>query len=210
MRVRRSITSMVRVRTRARLAAFGLVGAFGSLSLAGCGLSSSTVSIHYAADRNPAAVTGAGSVQVRVDVKDERDIRDRVGGKVLQSVPIYAANDVLALVGKSIEDELAGRGYRIGPGPVVVDVALEKFWNTNVTGWVGKSLGEVHLVVTVKDPSGNVLFSEPVVGASERSWQVLNEEDMEGVLEGALRQAVSKLMGNADFFTALGKAAGIS
>ncbi|MGH9317557.1 MAG: YajG family lipoprotein [Thermoanaerobaculia bacterium] len=200
---------LMRARARGSGAVKLLLGAvFVAFSFAGCGLSSATITIHYTPQRQPADVPGAGAVQVQVEVEDQRPVKDRVGTKILESVPILAANDVVELLRKSIEQELANRGYRIGAGQVVVKVELEKFWNTfaNMFAFF-RCVGEVIFAVRVKDPAGNVLFAERVVGAFEHSAQVVSGGNAQESVEGALREAIRKLMGNDAFPAALGKAA---
>ena len=181
--------------------------------LNGCALTKAHISLTYVPQANLAKIDGADSVTVRLDVKDGRTIKDKVGvkknGYGMEMAAIIAKEDVAITVKNAIEAELANRGFRLGGGEISIVSELSKFYNDFKIGfWSGTAVAEVIMNVQVKKADGSLVFSKLVTGEGRKEglW-VASGSNAKVALDSALRDAVDKLFSDAAFIDAMLKAA---
>jgi uncharacterized lipoprotein YajG len=188
--------------------------------LSGCPFTKSYISISYIPQTNVARIYGADAVTVRLDVKDIRPFKDRVSTKVVAKTPadglvpipeakaIIAKGDVGSTVKAAIEAELANRGFGLGEGGVSVILELSKFYNDwKMRLFSASAVAEVTMHVEIKSTDGSLVFSKAILGEGVKDPVFLvGGSSAKEALESALRDAVSKLISDAEFIDALLKA----
>jgi uncharacterized lipoprotein YajG len=118
---------------------------------------------------------------------------------------IISNNDVVQLVQESIKTELTNRGFIINDGDIVINVELIKFFNDFKTGFfAGDAFTEVLMGSQVKISYGNIVYNKIITGSYiEQNIQLATGNNAKLALEGALKDAVSKLINDSDFIMAL-------
>ncbi len=176
----------------------------------GCALTEDQVDIDYSSPYQAVApVAGAEAVNVSVEVTDARPEKDRVSckknGYGMEMARIVSRNEVATVVSDAITMELRNRGFKVDGGDTRVGIELCKFYNDFKIGfWSGSAVSEVTLNVQVSKPDGNICFVKSVTGLYTKKGVVISSgANAEISLEGALRDAVSKLMSDAAFTAAL-------
>jgi uncharacterized lipoprotein YajG len=186
--------------------------------LSGCPFTKSYISISYIPQTNVARIYGADTFTVRLDVKDIRPFKDRVSTKIVAKshpahdlVPmpepkaIIAKEDVASTVKAAIEAELANRGFQLGEDGVSVILELSKFYNDwKMTLFSASAVAEVTMHVEIKSTDGSLVFSKLILGEGVKDPVFLvGGSSAKEALDLALRDAVSKLISNAEFIDAL-------
>jgi|SRR5947207_7314733 len=188
------------------------------LASAGCGLTRDRIVVSYTPMPGVQRVPGAEAIGVRVQAVDARAHKQDVGRKRWENRPEYdfggailAQDDLAALIGQAIQSELSSRSFRQPEGSVVVVAELIKFYN-EFKGFPEKSVAEVIMNVQVQKPDGEIVFAKTVTGQGTQSLIVV-EANFGGVLrsgsnakvalEGALSDAMLKLLNHTDFIGAL-------
>ena len=183
-----------------------------ALFCSGCAWTSESIDVPYepATANAPAPVAQANSVQVAVQGTDSREInRDRVSSKKngfgMEAAPIAATNDIAATVGQALSDELARRGFRIGPGNVGVVIAIRRFYSDFKIGfWAGDANADFDAEVTVKDNSGRIVFTKSYAAqGAEPNIQLAIGENARAALMRAMSAGVSRIVSDPDFIAAL-------
>jgi uncharacterized lipoprotein YajG len=179
----------------------------------GCALTTDSVSLEYASPfQNVAPVSGADKVNVSVKVTDVRAQKDRVSckknGYGMEMAAIVSKTDVPAVVSNAITTELRKRGCQVNGGSTQVGVELTKFYNDFKIGfWSGSAVSDVSLNVQVKKPDGNINYAKSIAGTcTKRGVMLCSGANAKLSLEEALGDAISKLMNDEAFTTALSQA----
>lgn len=180
-----------------------------ALIVFGCGMKNDIITINYSPGPNTQMVNGADAVAVRVNVADKRRIKENVGKKgdeysILGAIIVQ--NDIAGTFAKALESELQKLGFKLGEGTVEVYMEIIKFYNV-FKGFDEKAIAELIMNIQVKDTIGNIFFTETVIGEGIKSAGMLRTgEDAKVSLEMALKDAVSQLVTNKNFISALFKA----
>lgn len=186
-------------------------------AISACALTTDSIDIPYQPAAHASPVAGADSVTVSVAGSDGRTTyRDRVSSKKngygMEMAAITASNDIPDTVRSAVEQELAARGYKIGPKNVQVSVEVVKFYNDYKTGFFsGDANAEVAFNVKVARPDQSLVFSKYYSGSgTEPNVQLANGSNARAALIVALRAAVASLVNDPDFLHAVTAARGQS
>lgn len=182
--------------------------------LSACALAVDEVDLAYKPQTNPVAIGGAESVKVQVTASDGRaSNRDRIGvkknGYGMEMAAIVARQDVPKIVAQAIEQDLKARGFRIGKDQVFVLVDVNKFYNDFKMGmFVGQAVGEVMLNVQVMNASGKMFYSKAYPGEhTVPDIMIMNGSNAKEAVEGALGNALARMMGDQYFVQSVIEAA---
>ena len=118
---------------------------------------------------------------------------------------IISNNDVIELIREFIKTELTNRGFIVNGGDIAINIELIKFFNDFKTGFfVVDASAESLMGLQVKLSNGNIIYNKIITGNYvEQNIQLATDNNAELVLEGALKDAVSKLVNDSDFIMAL-------
>lgn len=118
---------------------------------------------------------------------------------------IISNNDVVELVRNSINTELTNRGFIVNGGDIAINIELIKFFNDFKTGFfAGDASAEVLMGSQVIQSNGNIIYNKTITGNYvEHNIQLATGNNAKLALEGALKDAVSKLVNDSDFIMAL-------
>ena len=177
----------------------------------GCALTKDYVVLSYDPQTNVEKIKGADAVKVRVEFSDVRTVKDKVSckknGYGMEMAPIIARNDVAKTVKNAIETELKNRGFNLTEGSVLVFAELTKYYNDFKTGfWSGKAVAELVMSVQVKKPDRSILYSKMIAGENSHTVQLASGKNAKIALDGALKDALSKLLGDPSFIDSIFKA----
>ena len=180
-----------------------------TLIIFGCGVKDEVITINYIPDPNTQMVSGADSVAVRVSVADERRIKENVGKKGDEYSflgAIIVQNDIADTLAKALESELQTLGFKLAEGDVEVSVEIIRFYSV-FRGFNEKAIAELIMNTQVNNVSGDIIFAEAVTGEGIKSSGAMRTgEDAKVALEAAMKDAVSKLLTDTNFISALFKA----
>jgi uncharacterized lipoprotein YajG len=177
--------------------------------LSGCALTKEHITIDYTPQTNIEPIKGSEKVNLKVNINDSRSMRDKVSYKKntygMELGEIISNNDIVGLVSESVKNELQNRGFNVSGGDVEVNIELIKFYNDFKTGFfAGDASAEVIMGVQVKQKNGNVTFNKTITGAYvEQDTQIATGNNAKKALEGALKDAVPKLVNDSKFIIAL-------
>ncbi|MDO9531979.1 MAG: YajG family lipoprotein [Deltaproteobacteria bacterium] len=180
-----------------------------SFCLSGCALTKEYITVDYTPQKNIEPIRGAEKVNLKVNVNDGRSIRDKVCYKKnaygMELGEIISNSDVVKLVQDSIKTELTNRGFILNDGNIVINIELIKFFNDFKTGFfAGDASAEVLMGSQVKISNGNIIYNKIITGNYvEQNIQLATGNNAKLALEGALKDAVSKLINDSDFIMAL-------
>lgn len=191
-----------------------LVAMLAALSLSACALTVDEVDVAYKPQTQPVAIGGADNVKVKVTASDARaSNRDRISvkknGYGMEMAAIVPKQDLTQVVSGAIEQDLKARGFRIEAGQVFVLVDIAKFYNDFKVGmFVGQAAGEVMLNVQVMNAAGRLLYSKSYPGEHVvPDIMIASGSNAKEAVEGALGNAVAKMMGDQYFIQAMIEAA---
>jgi uncharacterized lipoprotein YajG len=179
------------------------------VSLSGCALTKEHITLDYIPQTNIEPIRGSEKVNLKVNVTDARTVRDKVSYKKnaygMEMAEIISDSDVLQLVAKSVKSELQSRGIVVDGGDTEVNIELIKFYNDFKVGFfAGDASGEVIMGVQVKQKNGNIPYNKTVTGSYiEKDIQLSTGNNAKLALEGALKDAIPKLVNDPKFITAL-------
>jgi uncharacterized lipoprotein YajG len=185
-----------------------LVLLFG-FAVSGCALTKETITVDYSPQKNIESIRGAERIHLKVNVNDARSMQDKVSYKKnaygMEMGAIIPNNDVIQLFRDSIKTELANRGFIVNDGDTIVNVELIKFINDFKTGFfAGDASAEVIMGSQVKLLNGNIIYNKTITGSYvEQNIQLATGNNAKLALEGALKDAVSKLVNDSEFIRAL-------
>jgi len=177
--------------------------------LSGCAITKGHVAVSYVPQANVSSISGAKDVKVKVEVPDERTMKDKVGAKKngfgSEMAPILANNDVAEVLQGAIETELKQRGFAISDGSMHVVAKLSKFYCDFKTGfWSGNAVAEVTMNVQVNRPDGSIAYSKMVAGEGTITHiQIYSEGNAQMALNAALQDSVAKLFADPAFVDVL-------
>lgn len=190
---------------------------FACLALAvmttGCALTEDAIDVRYEAPANISVVAGAENVTVNVSSVDGRvSNRDRVSTKKngygMEMAKIVAANNVVQEIEKSVQNELASLGFKIGPGGLDVVLQTTNFYSDFKTGfWSAEAVAEVAFDLTAKKEDGSLVYSRGyrAVGVNKDVVMMMGEQAAPA-LKAALRNAVQLVVRDDALHQALVKA----
>jgi uncharacterized lipoprotein YajG len=106
---------------------------------------------------------------------------------------------------ESIKTELQNRGFKVDGNGIVLNIELIKFYNDFKSGFfAGDAAGEVIMGSQVKRKDGNLIYNKTITGMYvEKNIQLATGQNAKLALEGALKDAVSKLVNDSEFIWAL-------
>jgi uncharacterized lipoprotein YajG len=148
-------------------------------------------------------------INLEVSVKDSRKMKDKVSYKKnaygMELAEIISDKDVVNLVRDSIITELNNRGFKTDGNDAQVNVELIKFFNDFKTGFfAGDATGEVIMIAQIKRNGGNIIYNKSITGEyTEQNIQLMTGNNAKLALEGALKDAISKLVNDTEFIKAL-------
>lgn len=183
-----------------------------TLLLSGCALTRDHITLDYVPMPSAEKIAEADKIQLKVEISDHRNQRDRVSckknGYGMEMASILSKKDVNLLIKEALMTELSNRGFTLGndhQNSVLIDVELNKFYNDFKVGFfLGGAAAEVILNIKVKKADGQFVFSRSVVGSGENQGIVLfTGTNAKITLESALQNAISKIVSDKDFILAL-------
>ncbi len=177
----------------------------------GCALTKDYVVLSYNPQTNVEKIKGADAVKVSVEFSDVRTVKDKVSCKKnsygMEMAPIIARNDAAETVKNAIETELKNRGFILTEGSVSVFAELNKYYNDFKTGfWSGRAVAELVMNVQVKKQDRSILYSKMIAGENSHTVQMASGKNAKIVLDGALKDAISKLFDDPSFIDSIFKA----
>lgn len=137
---------------------------FALLFLSACALEPDYIEVRAPAPAATAPLAGAERVSLAVEVRDNRQIRDRVSNKInaygMEMAPIFATNDVLAEAREAIVIDLRSRGFSFDGADARLEMEFTRFYGRFITGfWSGTASGEIILNLRVVAPDGRLIFA---------------------------------------------------
>jgi uncharacterized lipoprotein YajG len=177
--------------------------------LSGCALTKEHITLDYIPQSNVEAIRGSEKVNIKLNVTDGRTMRDKVSYKKnaygMEMGEIICDNDVIELVSKSIKTELINRGFMVDGGDLEVNIEMIKFYNDFKSGFfAGDASAEIIMGVQVKQKNGNIPYNKTITGAYvEQNIQLATGSNAKKALDGALKDAIPKLMNDQKFIIAL-------
>ncbi len=178
-------------------------------SVSSCALTKAYITVDYAPQINIEPIRGAEKVNLTVNVNDARSMRDKLSYKKnaygMELGEIISNNDVVQLVRESIKTELTNRGFNVDGSDIFINIELIKFFNDFKTGFfAGDASAEVLMGSQIKLSNGNIIYNKIITGNYvEQDIQLATGNNAKLALEGALKDAVSKLVNDSDFIMAL-------
>lgn len=175
----------------------------------GCALTKEHIALDYAPQQKIDLIRGSEKINLEVNVKDGRKMRDKVSYKKnaygMELAEIISDKDVVELVRDSIKTELRNRGFNTDGNDVQINIELIKFFNDFKSGFfAGDASGELIMSAQVKKIGGNISYNKTITGEYlEQNIQLATGNNAKLALEGALKDAVSKLVNDSDFIMAL-------
>ena len=175
----------------------------------GCALTKEHIALDYAPQQNIDPIRGSEKINLEVNVKDSRKMKDKVSYKKnaygMELAEIISDKDVVNLVRDSIKIELNNRGFMTDGNDAQVNVELIKFFNDFKSGFfAGDASGELIMVVQVKRNNGNMIYDKVINGEYlEQDIQLATGKNAKLALEGALKDAISKLVNDTEFIKTL-------
>ena len=175
----------------------------------GCALTKEHIALDYAPQQNIDPIRGSEKINLGVSVKDSRKLKDKVSYKKnaygMELAEIVPDKDVVELVRDSIKTELRNRGFNTNGNDALVNIDLIKFFNDFKSGFfAGDASGELIMVVQVKRNNGNIIYDKVISGEYlEQDIQLATGKNAKLALEGALKDAISKLVNDTEFIKAL-------
>ena len=179
------------------------------LFISGCALTKEPITVKYTPQNNIEPIRGAEKLNLKVNVNDTRSMKDKVSYKKnaygMELGEIISNEDVVSLVRESIKTELTNRGFIVDGGNIIVDIELIKFFNDFKSGFfAGDASAEVIMGASVKPMNGNINYNKIITGTYlEQNIQLATGNNAKLALEGALKDAVPKLLNDSDFIMAL-------
>jgi uncharacterized lipoprotein len=180
------------------------------LLLGACAFTEETVPVDYKAPANMELAAGASDVSVSVESKDGRvSNKDRVSSKKngygIETAPIKAQNDVVALTQQAVEHELESLGFKVGPGGLKAVVELQTFYNDFKNGFFsGDAVAEVGFNLTVTRSDGSFVYSRGYKGIGmNKNIQLASGSNARLALEEALTNAMQQFVEDTNMHKAL-------
>ncbi len=179
----------------------------------GCALTTAHIRIDYPTPGQVEHVRGAENIHVKVEVRDlcpapSREVSRKINALGMRMAPIVNEEDIEALLRRSIETELAARGYRLADGRIPVLIELTGVAHQYATGfWAGDSEATVTFTAKVKDLHGRELYAVIFSDSFKDRVQVFGGGNVKQAYERALPGAIHKLMSMPDFHEAIARAA---
>lgn len=177
--------------------------------LSGCALTKDHITLDYIPQSNVESIKGSEKVNIKLNVTDARTMRDKVSYKKnaygMEMAEIISDSDIIELINKSIKTELQNRGFMVDTGDIEVNIELIKFYNDFKSGFfAGDASAEAIMGVQVKQKNGNIPYNKTITGSYvEQDIQLASGNNAKKALDGALKDAIPKLMNDQKFIIAL-------
>ena len=179
------------------------------LSLSACALTKEHITLDYSPQQKIDTIMGSDKVNLAVNVKDARSMRDKVSYKKnaygMELAEIISDKDVTELVREAIKTELSNRGFNTNGNDIQVNIEVVKFFNDFKSGFfAGDASGEIIMVANIKRSDGNIVYNKSITGEYlEQNIQLATGRNAKLALDGALKDGVSKLVNDSEFIMAL-------
>ena len=123
----------------------------------------------------------------------------------MEMASIVSRQSLPDLLKAAIQQELRAKGFQTGPGPVLVNAELTRFYNDFKIGFFsGNAVAEVALTAQVKAANGNILYTRNITGdANEGGVLLASGENAKLALDKALSACVARLMNDPAFTQAI-------
>jgi uncharacterized lipoprotein YajG len=177
--------------------------------LSGCALTKEHITLDYIPQSNVESISGSEKVNIKLNVTDVRTMRDKVSYKKnaygMELGEIISDSDVIELISKSIKTELQNRGFKVDASDIDVNIELIKFYNDFKSGFfAGDASAEIIMGVQVKQKNNNIPYNKTITGTYvEQDIQLASGNNAKKALDGALKDAIPKLMNDQKFIIAL-------
>ena len=174
-----------------------------------CALKKDTISMGYTPQENIDKIHNAEKVRLHVNITDARNMKDKVSYKKnaygMELAEIVSSTDVTQIVRTALESELRNRGFIVNNSGINLDVTLIKFFSDFKTGfWSGEAVAEVIMSVQVKQLNNQIPFNKVINGNyTNPNIQLASGKNAQIALDGALGDAVSKLVNDPSFIAAI-------
>ena len=179
------------------------------LSISGCALTKDHILLDYTPQQNIDTIRGSDKVNINLNITDARSMRDKVSYKKnaygMEMAEIISDNNVIELLKEAIKSELQNRGFKTNGSDIDLDIELIRFFNDFKSGFfAGDAAGEVIIGTMVKRKNGSITYKKTITGKYvEQDIQLATGKNAKIALEGALKDAVSKLVNDPEFIKAL-------
>lgn len=179
------------------------------LSISGCALTKDHILLDYTPQQNIDTIRGSDKVNINLKITDARSMRDKVSYKKnaygMEMAEIISDNNVIELLKEAIKSELQNRGFKTNGSDIDLDIELIRFFNDFKSGFfAGDAAGEVIIGTMVKRKNGSITYKKTITGKYvEQDIQLATGKNAKIALEGALKDAVSKLVNDPEFIKAL-------
>jgi len=181
------------------------------LSLLGaCALTTDEVNLQYNSMTPQNPIEGESGVIVQVSATEGRAANlDKVSvkknGYGMEMASIISKQSLPDLLKAAVQQELRAKGFQIGPGPVLVNVELARFYNDFKSGFFsGNAVAEVALIAQVKGTDGHILYTRNITGdANEGGVVIASGDNAKLALDKALSTCVARLMSDPTFTQAI-------
>jgi uncharacterized lipoprotein YajG len=181
-----------------------------ALTVSGCALTTDRIDVPYQPVGAVAPVADASASSVSVASRDARSTyRDRVSTKKngygMEMAAILATNDIPQTVTGALTQTLTAEGYRIGPGHAAMAIDVLRFYNDFKIGFFsGDALADVELMVTIRDPANNIVFSRNYVGeGKEADVMLASGSNARAALIRAFQNVVNSIAGDQALHAAI-------
>jgi uncharacterized lipoprotein len=167
--------------------------------LPACALTPDYIEVRAPAVTAAASLPAAERVNLTVEVRDNRQIRDRVSNKIngygMEMAPIIATNDVLDEAREAITAHLRGRGFSFGGTDGRLELEFTRFYSRFIVGfWSGTATAEIVLNVRLLAPDGRIVFARSYNAEGLNTGiQLATGENARIALEAALARLVRQV-----------------
>jgi uncharacterized lipoprotein len=167
--------------------------------LPACALTPDYVEVRGPTTIAAAPMPGAERVNLAVELRDNRHVRDRVSNKVngygMEMAPIIATNDVLHDAREAITAHLRARGFSFGGTDGRLELEFTRFFSRFVVGfWSGTASAEIVLNVRLLGPDGRLVFARSYNAEGlNPGIQLATGENARIALEAALARLVQQV-----------------
>jgi uncharacterized lipoprotein YajG len=175
--------------------------------VSGCAFTTGHVNVAYESSTQATRIAGANTPHVIVEISDRRTtqvVGQKINGFGMKTADIVSDSDVPAALKSAFETELKNRGFVEGAGGNLVAVRLDNFQNQFTLGFFsGEGTASIGMDVAVKRANGSTVFNQYITGEHKDWIGIAGEDNAQLMLNGAMRDAVSKVFNDSAFIDAL-------
>lgn len=149
------------------------------------------------------------SIQVMDNRREGNQVSCKKGEHGIELASIKLKGSLADEIKAAVRLELQSLGCSVGYGNAIVEIEIQKFYNEFKPGYFkGRGVAELILGVNLKKKDGEIVYSKTLMGIGENNsvwFQTGN--NAKKALEGALCDAIHKLINDQAFMQALKKEA---